>query len=91
MNVTHVHGKVTYHGDQVVRLFISDIEHLTLLNQLVGDSSFDERGTFVEFWNEPKLNTPADLYVRHDKIGQIFSFLDLAGFKYKTIIKDVQE
>ena len=84
-------GKVTYNGDQVVQLMVDNVEQLDILMQFIEENSFDKRGTFVELWNEPRLNTPIDLYIRHDKIDNVFNFLNLAGFNYKVIVNDIQE
>ena len=84
-------GKVLYNGDQVVQLMVDNGEQLDKLTQFIEEDSFDERGTFVEFWNEPRLNTPIDLYIRHDKIDNVFDFLHHAGYKYEVIVNDIQE
>ncbi|XP_048013736.1 carboxypeptidase A1 [Megalobrama amblycephala] len=81
-----VFGKVTFEGDQVLRITAKDAEQISLLDEL------NEPMLGVDFWMEPVHESlPVDVHVPFHSLQAVRAFLAYNQIQYNVMIENVQD
>ncbi|XP_056107013.1 carboxypeptidase A1-like [Rhinichthys klamathensis goyatoka] len=81
-----VFGKVTFEGDQVLRITAKDAEQISLLKEL------PEQTLGLDFWMEPVHESlPVDVHVPFHSLQAVRAFLAYNQIQYNVMIEDVQD
>ncbi|XP_077066816.1 carboxypeptidase A1-like [Siphateles boraxobius] len=81
-----VFGKVTFEGDQVLRITAKDAEQISLLKEL------PEQTLGLDFWMEPVHESlPVDVHVPFHSLQAVRAFLAYNQIQYNVMIENVQE
>ncbi|KAK7121534.1 hypothetical protein R3I93_022579 [Phoxinus phoxinus] len=81
-----VFGKVTFEGDQVLRITAKDAEQISLLKEL------PEQTLGLDFWMEPVHESlPVDVHVPFHSLQAVRAFLAYNQIQYNIMIENVQD
>ncbi|KAG1939182.1 carboxypeptidase A5 [Pimephales promelas] len=81
-----VFGKVTFEGDQVLRITAKNAEQISLLKEL------PEQTLGLDFWMEPVHESlPVDVRVPFHSLQAVRAFLAYNQIQYNVMIEDVQD
>ncbi|XP_048013734.1 carboxypeptidase A1-like isoform X1 [Megalobrama amblycephala] len=81
-----VFGKVTFEGDQVLRITAKDAEQISLLDEL------SEPMLGLDFWMEPVHESlPVDVHVPFHSLQAVRAFLAYNQIQYNVMIENVQD